>query len=118
MVVLISAVCLVATPVVAAAVAPTVTTVTTVSSAGATAASTAAAVAEGGALAAELATATTVTGAPAGAAVAAAATNPIGWAILGADANARVGVTLDCWKAVVHEEDPTPSKGRLMKVSQ
>jgi hypothetical protein len=120
MVLIVSTVCLVATPVVAAAAPVAAAQTTAVVGSASAAGGTAAAVAEAGALAAEVATATTVTGAPAGAAIAAAATNPVGWLVLGADEShdpeaTGIIATYDCWKAVVHEDDATPSSGRLLR---
>ena len=51
-------------------------------------------------------------GAIAGAA--AFATNPVGWAILGAGYS-KQEYTWDCWKAVVHDESITKSQGRYLK---
>ncbi|CAG0891929.1 unnamed protein product [Cyprideis torosa] len=40
---------------------------------------------------------------------------PVGWICLGASASNAAKYTFDCWKQVVHEEDPSPSKGRLLQ---
>lgn len=51
------------------------------------------------------------TGAPVAAAI---ITGPVGWAVLGTTTG-EASYIWDCWKPVLHESDPTPSAGMLMR---
>ena len=108
MVLVISTVCLLAAPVALAAVPLAATTTTAVVSSGTAAAGVGtAAVLEGaGAFAAEVALTTTAGGAPVATAIVAAATNPIGWFVLGAGAAAD-GCAVSCDCRPLHAGSPS-----------
>lgn len=94
------------TPVAAAIATETGVAATTCGAAGTAAASTAAGTAAG----------TAAVAGSSGTAVAAgttlAASNPVGWAVLGKTDD---GTTYDCWKAVIHDQSTEPSNGMLLR---
>ena len=48
--------------------------------------------------------------------VAAAATNPIGWFVLGASESVHSEqYSWDCWKPILHDQSQRASKGRLLR---